>query len=124
MDPLIIPKTDDTPAVHLDKTAGKFEFAAKSLPENVAKFYAPVIEWLKNYAEAPVDNATFEFKLTYFNTASSKVLLDILMLLEEINESGKKQQVAWYYKENDEDAKESGEEYSEIVSIDFKFIPY
>ena len=27
MEPLIINKTDDTPAIHLDKAAGKFEFS-------------------------------------------------------------------------------------------------
>ena len=89
MEPLIINKTEDTPAVHLDKTAGIFEFSGKSLPEDVTSFYAPIFEWITTYGAAANDESTFVFKMTYFNTASSKIILDILMRLETLHENGK-----------------------------------
>ena len=38
MEALILKKTEDTPAIHLDKAAGIFEFSGKSLPEDVTSF--------------------------------------------------------------------------------------
>lgn len=122
MEPLIINKTDDTPAIHLDKASGKFEFSGKSLPEDVSTFYAPVFEWIAAYGEDANDASTFVFKMTYFNTASSKIILDILMRLEDLHNDGKNITVEWHYEEDDEDMQEAGEEYSEIVEVPFKFI--
>ncbi len=122
MEALIINKTDDTPAIHLDKVAGKFEFIGKSLPEDVSTFYAPVFSWISDYSENALPESNFIFKMTYFNTASSKIILDILMRLEDMHNDGKKVSVEWHYEEDDEDMQEAGEEYSEIVEIPFKFI--
>jgi hypothetical protein len=122
MEPFIINKTDDTPAIHLDKASGKFEFSGKSLPEDVSTFYAPVFEWISAYGEDANDASAFVFKMTYFNTASSKIILDILMRLEDLHNDGKNITVEWHYEEDDEDMQEAGEEYSEIVEVPFKFI--
>jgi hypothetical protein len=60
--------------------------------------------------------------MTYFNTASSKIILDILMKLEELHEDGNEVLIEWHYEEDDEDMQEAGEEYSEIVEVPFTFI--
>ncbi|MBQ5513471.1 MAG: SiaC family regulatory phosphoprotein, partial [Bacteroidales bacterium] len=60
----------------------------------------------------------------YFNTASSKLLLDILMKLEQLSEDGNDVLVRWYYPEDDEDMQEAGEEYSDIVDVPFEQVPY
>jgi hypothetical protein len=122
MESLIIAATDDTPQVHLDSSAGKFEFSGKSLPEDVTTFYQPIFDWMDSYFENPNDESIFVFKMTYFNTASSKVILDVLMKLEEAVEDGKDVKVKWYFEEEDEDMEEAGEEYSEIVEVPFEFI--
>jgi len=122
MEPLIINKTEDTPAVHLDKTAGIFEFSGKSLPEDVTSFYAPIFEWISSYGEDANESSKFVFKMTYFNTASSKIILDILMRLETLHEEGKDITIEWHYEEDDEDMQEAGEEYADIVEVPFTFI--
>ena len=64
--------TEDTPKIILDKTNKIFEISGRSLPEDSAEFYQPVLEWLAEYAKDPLPETTFDFKLEYFNTASSK----------------------------------------------------
>jgi len=123
MDALRIPATDDTPEVILD-ASGEFEFSGKSLPEDVASFYDPIIEWIDTYGQNANDSSVFKFKLTYFNTASSKMILDILMKLEELSEDGADIKVEWHYEEEDEDMEEAGEEYSDIVEVPFEMVPY
>jgi hypothetical protein len=114
--------TDDTPAVTLDAASNAFEISGRSLPEDVAAFYNPIIEWIDKYNQDPKPKTLFNFKLTYFNTASSKMLLDILMKLEELHNAGKEVLVKWHYAEDDEDMKEAGEEYADIVDVPFEQI--
>ena len=116
--------TDDTPGITLDAQNEIFEIAGRSLPEDVASFYDPALNWLNEYAESPNKKTNFNFKLTYFNTASSKVLLDILMKLEEIHEAGNEVLVKWYSPDDDEDMQEAGEEYADIVDVPFEQLSY
>ncbi|MFW6224205.1 MAG: DUF1987 domain-containing protein, partial [Bacteroidota bacterium] len=81
MDVIKIKGTEDTPTIILDTEREIYEISGRSLPEDVAVFYDPVLNWLDEYAESPNEKTEFTFKLTYFNTASSKLLLDILLKL-------------------------------------------
>ncbi len=124
MDIIKIQGTDDTPAVILDVENEIYQLSGRSLPEDVGAFYDPILDWLEDFAESKNDKMTFGFKLEYFNTASSKLLLDILLKLEEMFEAGKEISVKWYFPEDDEDMEEAGEEYADIVDVPFEQIPY
>ena len=120
MEILNLEGTEDTPKILLDKNNGIFEISGRSLPEDSAEFYQPILQWLDDYSESPNASTDFDFKLEYFNTASSKLILDVLSKLEEI--PGIK--VNWYFHEDDEDMEEAGEEFSELVDIEFEFKTY
>lgn len=122
MDVIKIMGTDDTPTVTLDAANNIFEISGRSLPEDVAAFYNPIIDWMDKYNQSPKSKTVFNFKLVYFNTASSKMLLDILMKLEELHNAGKEVLVKWHYTDDDEDMKEAGEEYADIVDVPFEQI--
>jgi len=124
METIKIQGTEDTPKVTLDKEKEIMEISGRSLPEDVASFYEPILSWLDEYAQSPNKKTVFNFKLVYFNTASSKLLLDILMKLEEIHEAGHDVLIRWHYPEDDEDMEEAGEEYSDIVDVPFEQVPY
>lgn len=112
--------TEDTPRILMDKGNGIFELSGRSLPEDAAEFYSPVFEWLDGYSAAPNTKTDFVFKLEYFNTASSKIILDILSRLEDISGTT----IHWYYHEDDEDMQEAGEEFSELVELTFEMKTY
>ncbi|QQS52318.1 MAG: DUF1987 domain-containing protein [Bacteroidota bacterium] len=124
METIKIQGTEDTPKVILDKEKEMMEISGRSLPEDVASFYDPILTWLDEYAESPNPKTVFNFKLVYFNTASSKLLLDVLMKLEEIHEAGNEVLIRWHYPEDDEDMEEAGEEYADIVDVPFEQVPY
>lgn len=122
MEPFVKEPTVDTPRVLLDADKGIFELAQMSLPEDAVDFYAPVLEWFANYSKCPNSKTVFDMKLEYFNTASSKQLIQILLLLQSLK--GRSEIVVnWYYKEIDEDMQSLGEEYSQIISLPFNLIP-
>lgn len=124
MEVIKIVGTDDTPSVTLDVANDIFEVSGRSLPEDVASFYEPILEWFDGYSEEALAKTVFNFKLVYFNTASSKMLLDILLKLEEMYESGKDVLIRWHFPEDDEDMEEAGEEYADIVEVPFEQISY
>ncbi|TLX77153.1 DUF1987 domain-containing protein [Labilibacter sediminis] len=124
MEVINIQGTDDTPNVILDKDNGKFEISGRSLPEDVNMFYEPIMNWIDGYSEGPNGETEFHFKLEYFNTASSKIILDILLKFEEIVEDGHDVRIKWHYHEEEEDMLEAGEEYADIVEIPFDYEPY
>ncbi|MEN9443511.1 MAG: hypothetical protein RIS47_401 [Bacteroidota bacterium] len=116
--------TDDTPEVVLDPNSGKFKITGKSFSEDVAGFFEPILDWLDLYAKHPNKKTEVELKLVYFNSASSKLLLDILLKLEEMVSAGFEVLVKWHYAEDDEDMQDAGEEYADIVEVPFEHISY
>jgi len=117
MEILNLEGTADTPKIILDKGRNIFEISGRSLPEDSAEFYKPVLDWIARYATQPNPTTDFAFKLEYFNTSSSKLILDILSALEHI----KGMRIEWCYPEDDEDMEEAGKEFSELVEIPFEY---
>ena len=120
MEILNLEGTEDTPKIMLDAGNGIFEISGRSLPEDTAEFYQPILEWIEGYSQSPNGKTEFVFKLEYFNTASSKLILDVLSALEDIDGMS----ILWYFHEDDEDMEEAGEEFSELVEIPFEFKTY
>jgi len=116
--------SDDTPKVILDADNNTFEISGRSLPEDVVAFYDPILDWLDEYSQNPLDKTVFNFKLEYFNTASSKLLLDVLLKLEDMYDAGHDVLVKWHYPDDDEDMEEAGEEYADIVEVPFEQVSY
>lgn len=117
MEILNLEGTADTPKIILDSQNKIFEISGRSLPEDSAEFYKPVLEWIARYAQQPADSTDFYFKLEYFNTSSSKLILDVLSALEDI----KGMTIYWCYSEDDEDMEEAGREFAELVEIPFEY---
>jgi len=90
------------PLVNFNYYSGVCEIMGESYMEETYKFYEPVIRWLKDYMQEkkPIE---FNFKLTYFNTASSRFILEILDMLKSYQDNGGQVKVSWYYKREDPD---------------------
>jgi len=124
LQPLIIEPSVDTPSINFDPEKGIFELSGKSFPADVADFYIPLLNYLKEYLKNPQEKNQINIKLDYFNTASSKVLLEIFYKFEEFHRKGGEVVVNWFYPDDDEDMEETGMEYAEIVNIPFEQIGY
>lgn len=131
MEPLYIEPSEFTPRVFFDAENSVFEISGFSRPENTVGFYKPLIKWLEDYEENVLSkninfsksNLVLNLKLTYFNSASSKFLMDILMIFMRFHSKGNSIEVNWYYDEDDDEIYESGEEISEMINFPFNFIP-
>ena len=114
-------QTAATPKVTFDKESGLMEIMGASIPEDADSLYIPLINWLEEYAKEPNQRTIFNFGLKYFNTSSSKLLLDILLLLKTMYEDGNDVLIRWHTESHDEDMKETGYDYEEIIQVPFEY---
>ena len=122
MEPISIEGTPKTPTVKFDAATGNIEIKGRSIPENSIEFYRPLVEWLEEYSKEPKELTTVNIQLEYFNTSSSKCILDVFKKLEAIKKAKNEVVINWYYEEDDEDMLEAGEDYESIIRIPFKMI--
>ncbi len=116
--------TDDTPEVLIDPEKGLIKLSGRSLPEDPKEFYIPIKENLAKYAESPTSGTKVVFKFEYFNTASSKIIMEIIDIVKKISSKDDKVVYEWHYLEDDDDMKEAGDDYADIAEIEFNFYTY
>ena len=122
MESISIDGTAKTPTVKFNAESGVLEIKGRSIPENSIEFYKPMVEWLDQYANNAQENTVVNIQLEYFNTSSSKCILDVFKKLENINKGKSEVLINWYYEEDDEDMLEAGEDYESIIRVPFKMI--
>ncbi|MEQ8908005.1 MAG: DUF1987 domain-containing protein [Vicingaceae bacterium] len=122
MENLTIEGTPKTPTIKFNPEEGKLLIQGRSIPENSIEFYKPLVDLLESYAGSPKEDTKVDIVLEYFNTSSSKCILDVFKKLEKINSDGSNVIINWHYEEDDEDMLEAGEDYQAIINIPFKMI--
>jgi hypothetical protein len=114
--------TPKTPTVSFDNDKGVLTLKGRSIPENSIEFYRPLVEWLDKYSGSPQSKTVMNIQLEYFNTSSSKCLLDLFKKLENMSKAGREVVIEWHYEEDDEDMLEAGEDYQSIINVPFKMV--
>ena len=122
MEPINIESTPKTPSIKFLQEDGVVEIKGRSIPENSIEFYKPLVDWLEEYAKNPLNKTMVNIQLEYFNTSSSKCILDVFKKLEAIHKSKHEVVINWFYEEDDEDMLEAGEDYESIIRVPFKMI--
>ena len=121
---ILIEETVDTPRVEMDKEKEVFKISGRSFPEDAVRFFAPVIEWLREYSNNPNPITRFVFEMDYYNSASAKQFIIILSILERILKTEKELRVIWYYNKEDEVMQDKGEEIKAMTSVSFELKIY
>ena len=126
MEDLIIhtsPETPYFPKVNFIYGTGVCEIIGESFMEETYKFYAPIMAWLEQYMSEK-KKIIFNLKLTYFNTSSSRSILDILDLMKDYRENGGDVEVNWYYDPNDPDMEDEVEDFKIESGVDIQLKPF
>lgn len=119
MDPLIIEAAAETPSINFNGQSGIFNFSGKSYPENVNDFYKPILDYIELYKATPKENTIVEFNWLYYNTATSKMIIKILVLFKSINTN---LSFKWLCKSDNELMIEKGEEIKEVLEINLDIV--
>ena len=123
MEALHIEASEDTPKIYFEPEVEIYLLEGKSLPENAIDFYQPVFDWAQNFfgSENVPSNVVINFRLDYFNTASSKQIAKLLRIIEN-SPSSENVTIKWYYDEEDTDMLKAGNRYNKLMNIHFEFV--
>ena len=119
MEPFTIEASFDKPKVILNLNQD-FEISGRSLPENANMFYAPIISWLKLYADSPNPKTNFTFHFELLSSSSTKQIMKVILVLDEINKKHPIN-IFWHYDVGDTDMQKMGEILQKEVTIPFSF---
>lgn len=107
---LIVEKTSKTPRIELKYGSGEVSLTGRSLPENAARTYEPVMNWVANYVIQPQPVTNLRLNIEYFNTSSSLWISKIVKTLTRINNPDYRLMVHIYIPlEEYDDMKKSGD---------------
>lgn len=103
MQGLTIDATKSTPGIYFDQENNVLQIRGESYPENTSEFYEPLFKWLDmRLDELHEERFTVDIELIYFNSSSSKILMNLFERLEEYAERAKNIAVNWIYDKKDE----------------------
>ena len=122
MNALNIESTEDTPKIYFEPDVDIYLISGKSLPENTIDFYQPVFNWAKDFfssGETP-KKLVIDFKLDYFNTASSKQIAKLFRIIEE-SPASEHVTIKWFYDEEDVDMLKAGKRYDKLMNLKYVF---
>jgi hypothetical protein len=122
LEKLEIPAGIDTPYVCLNAITGVCELTGKSYPDDITEFYEKIVNWFEEYLYSGKHDLTVNIRLTYYNSSSQKIYIDIFEKLHSAENF--KTIVNWYYAEDDEDMLDAGHEFCKLVEVPFNFITY
>lgn len=108
------------PGVNFNADTGVCEIQGESYMEEAYKFYLPLINWIKEYTEQIQGKINFKIKLIYFNTSTSKCLLDIFEVLKKYTNEGGQIEVIWYYDEDDPDMIDEIKDFEKEAELKFQ----
>ncbi len=126
MNSLKIEATTFTPEINFDIENNKLSFLKVSKPANASEFYKPIFEFIEHFEKSQVKSKVVkelvvDFNFDYFNTATAKIIYELLEKFKKIKEQGVDIIINWYYHHDDEDHLEEGEIMSEALDLGFNF---
>lgn len=125
MDDLHIAPERDKPEVDFKFSQHRLALRGESFPENAVSFYAPVVAALMSYLAVTRDqDICVDFELRYFNSSSTKIILNIFRILDQASSHDNRVHVNWRYDAEDDTVAEFGNEIaSDFLTLDFQAVP-
>jgi hypothetical protein len=122
-DNLYIKSTETTPEINFNLDTGCFSVTGKSIPRDKDCFWKDIKEWLAvNIKNCKSKSVKIKFNVEYFNTSSSRFILDIIFIFNSFYKDDLNVKIIWEYISGDEDMLEAGKEYENMTNIPFEFI--
>lgn len=107
-------KTGSTPYVLIDEEQHYMYFEGESFSENIIEFFKEISQWLSDYLNSDFKKLTFDCELKYFNSSTAKILLNIILDIDEAT-SDQEVIINWITTADDEINIECGEDFREDI---------
>ncbi len=120
-DILVIPMTDDSPEVRLDRNKSVIKIFGPSFPENPIEFYNQILKWIE-LNENSMKDLTVEFDYSILSSTSNKMVFELFIKFEQLINKGINVKVKWYYSSYDEDMYDEGKNFKNAMKVPVELI--
>ncbi len=128
MEDLIIKGSRETffiPEVNFNANTGECSIEGESYLEDAFTFYQKLTKWIEDYHSANSTPINIAFKLSYFNTSSSRAILEFLRSLKAMIDNGNQVNVSWYYPmPDDDDMLLEAEDFIDESELEMELVPF
>ena len=116
--------TDMSPKIFFDTPNGVFRISGSSRPEHPRAFYSQVDKWIELNGKQWMMGHPLDLKMRYFNTSSTKCIMEILLLVDKIYRAEKPGIINWYYDAEDVEELETvkDEFESNVQNLRFNYV--
>ena len=83
------------PIIELNAETGICTISGNSYMQNVRQFFKPVIDWFTEYTSTKKGDLLLIYNLQNLNTGTSRVLFEILEILQTYKSIGAKVKIKW-----------------------------
>ena len=116
-------KTTSTPYILIDEAKSYMKMEGKSFPEKAGEFFNDVNTWLDSYLNTNFGSLVFDFAMEYCNSSTLKVIIDMMLKMDEHSIGDNKIVINWIAPIDDDIAIESGEDIKEDMSnLEFNLV--
>ncbi len=123
MQSLLIEKTNPVmPYINFNAQTGVCEIEGQSYITNTYAFYEPIYNWLESFLAETSLAVDFHVKITYFNTSSSKCILEILRILKKFKDKKGNLSVCWHLNRQDEDLEDEVQYFAMATNLPIQLV--
>jgi len=116
-------KTTSTPYVLVDEEKNYMKLEGRCFHENVGDFFKEINDWLDGYLATDFKVFTFDNAMNYFNSSTTKLMLNMLMKMDRHSSDAHKIIVNWITTEDNDIMIECGEDFKEeLKNLEFNLI--
>jgi hypothetical protein len=111
------------PIIDFKAESGICDIIGESYMEDSYVFYKPVMQWIHDYF-VEKKSMVLNIKLVYFNTSSSRMILEILDIIKTYIEKGNSITINWYYKKEDPDMLKEIADFKEETELEINILTF
>lgn len=117
-------RTSHSPEVNFQFSRHHLSMTGEAYPENANDFFLPILSQLNHYlSHTDHQHIIFDFRLTYFNSAATKMLYTLFGMLNDSASSKNRITLNWFHDPEDDTILEFGEGVQDdFLSLDFHAI--
>ena len=125
MQDIYIAPERDKPEVDFRFSQHHLALRGESFPENALAFYGPLTSAIMEYLGRTADQQIrVDVELRYFNSSSTKILLNLFRMLDQASSNGNTVHVNWLHDPDDDTVLEFGNDIAQdFITLRYNAVP-
>ena len=106
------------PVIVYDEIKGMIEIKGRSIAVDAHLYFQDFLDYLQKCIQKNPMHMNIILDLEYFNSKTSKIIINFLQIIKtHIVSKGFNANIEWHYDADDDDSKESGEDFKNITAL-------